>query len=828
MMERSSVALAFNPDRPIHDQTLEKENGQAQLSLCPEYFHSINIRDQKKIARILAAVISSPARSVGAKAKQNVISHFYSEKCGDVRFLESHTVERQFAIQLELDPSVKFYWTQVAWSGIQMTNAKGVRSPRTKTIDFLVLKESGLEIVECKAETWLMQRGQESGFRKENGEWANSELQNWANELGLGFRVWMAPKQNAVLLRNLEFLYSIVRQKQQLTSSVKKIVSAERNDPLTAGNLISKNPSISLIDVYAAIAFGSVFVPIATQRLDEPDTLRLYASKKQCDAVDLALQALLPETDNALHLEGSVLTASPGQIKFAEKRRQIFESVIARQIKCPWHLKKLFNEYLLAKQDGRPFFHLLMTSHHRSGNHGSRLLPETQAALTEYVRRYQKGDYAIKKDAFAAFCNFCESENIGAVGKTKFYNEIAAQSSAERAINTRGLRGFQAERPRTDSTVRSLPPIGFGERVHIDATPLDIKVCGESIFKDSDRPMIYIAIDAATEHPVGDAFIFGPARTDALAILMRSIATHIDGYPRSIFMDRGSEQTSKWIKTFAKNEGVALFWSPAGGARFNSLVESCHNKIRIAVINRLSGNMANDKAGRSADGRFKSDAALKHAFEVIVDETRIYLYEDLANAPDSNNRTPKQKKDEAVRLGLDCVMKRPMDAELMIKTSLAVTRSHIANERDALRLFGRRFTGTAMQRALRDEDLQELREDCANPAIAYAKVANTWYVCTSNQILLQQNWSDEAKLFDLLIRPERARRKALATQLLYLKRQKRLQERNAALLAASEVAPTVEKPASAKPETEKNTIEKGVREFRGYSESEWDQDLEGI
>ncbi|MGO4502179.1 hypothetical protein [Dyella sp. 2YAF14] len=104
-----------------------------------------------QIALYETMIAASGQRDVGKGALNNLVTRFVSLKNnGAVRVLESHTCERMFAYLCELDPTVEGYYVQVPCRGIVRMLAGDRKHVSHATLDFLVLRTNGVELVECK------------------------------------------------------------------------------------------------------------------------------------------------------------------------------------------------------------------------------------------------------------------------------------------------------------------------------------------------------------------------------------------------------------------------------------------------------------------------------------------------------------------------------------------------------------------------------------------------------------------------------------------------------------------------------------------------------
>jgi len=146
------------------------------------------------ITELEAMVAAAPARKVGTGALHNVKGMFYSEVNGAHRIIESHTCEGIFALQLELDPDVIGYYTQVHCAGIKRTTRNGKRHLSSATIDFLVFYKESIRLVECKYRSSIERKyakDNNTDWVLENDVWLHGPYAAWATERQIEFNVWV-------------------------------------------------------------------------------------------------------------------------------------------------------------------------------------------------------------------------------------------------------------------------------------------------------------------------------------------------------------------------------------------------------------------------------------------------------------------------------------------------------------------------------------------------------------------------------------------------------------------------------------------------------------
>ena len=151
--------------------------------------------------------IDAPVRTV-KPGRRHVCVRFPSQKMQRVIVCESRHVEYPFARHCEHDPEVLEYYAQPLW--LSLTYTSGKRRVRVGYVpDFLVIRQAGAELVECKT-------GQELDrlLRDRPGRWSRDDdgqptsppvLEALAGT-GLAYRIVTPDDLNATELRNADIL----------------------------------------------------------------------------------------------------------------------------------------------------------------------------------------------------------------------------------------------------------------------------------------------------------------------------------------------------------------------------------------------------------------------------------------------------------------------------------------------------------------------------------------------------------------------------------------------------------------------------------------------
>ncbi len=263
----------------------------------------------------------------------------------------------------------------------------------------------------------------------------------------------------------------------------------------------------------------------------------------------------------------------------------------------------------------------------------------------------------------------------------------------------------------------------------------------------------YVAIDEATDFPVGHAFVVGPARVDALAILMRQIVFNCGVLPRVIVFDRGPENISNWMLLFCLLFGITIINTPSGASRYNGQAERLIRQINAKVSHRLPGSTLPDKAGRSVDPKFKSLATAKFDFLEISKLIETFVYEDIPNIPGPTGETPLQLRDTILdalgNIGIPC----RFDDAFLFETSERWEGKFTCSEQRGIRIGNHDYTSLDVRNALRIAKPQELRLDAADPTVLHTVINGRHLIAYEGSVQQSAVLNTSERLWQRLVEP---------------------------------------------------------------------------
>lgn len=713
--------------------------------------------DDQCIRHVEDMIRGSGRRKVASAALTNVRVRHHSIKNAASRVVESHTCELVHAYELEFDPEVLGYYVQVPCLRVGRTTQHGRAHVSTAHLDFLVFRRNRIELVECKQISWLLkQSAKDAAWVQDGGEWRYAPYQRWAEAYGLSFSVWVPPEPVGTYQQNLAACYAMLNADLSVheMALVEKARRKLERHPATIASLSDAVEGFGSRLALWLLARRQAYGPLQSISIEMADRFLLSLDPAQAEAVDRALRQSVAAANRQLVIEDPVLAASATDLKRARERLARLELIEAGELPTTRRMSQLARQVRRAVTAGRSPLSACLTRYTNSGNRCSRLLPQHEQAIEMAIQRYWRtGKAQLKKDVVYEFERECRQLGVEPCGRSRLYKRLRQESPLRRALATGGLRAYHAVRPSSDPRSRSQPPLGYGQVLHVDSSDLDVR-CAPDLLRGlpATKAKFYIGIDGATGDTMAHALIFGPARTDGLALLMREYVRRHQMLPKMIHLDRGPENTSRWIEEFCEGR-ISLRHSPTAASAWNGIAENAIKRVNQQVAHRLPGSTAPDQMGRKVDGRFKSQRTASIAFGTILEAFSEFIYGDLPHSPAADGRTPAEKRDESIA-ALGC-MGAPcrFNDDLLVQTSLPMRMRGKPDMRRGIRTAEGWFVSDELLAAMRTRLPEQVRSDCADPSVLYVFVAGQWIKAFHNRVQRMAMLSEQERLFEKLWAP---------------------------------------------------------------------------
>jgi putative transposase len=225
---------------------------------------------------------SPPARRVSS-SRGNSSGFYSSKKMGATIQYESHTLELPIIYLLEHDPKVYEYYDQPPSFTIRYL-IDGKRRGHMYTSDFFVLSEDFIGWQECKPEEHLEKLSVEHPERysqTEQGTWDMPPAREYAEQLGLSFRVRIDKEIDWVFQSNLQFLedYMLEGSFEVPEDASQKIIGlVNGHQGISLKELINRFGG-EADEIYKMIVLEDIHIDLFNERLTEWEFVRVYSNE---------------------------------------------------------------------------------------------------------------------------------------------------------------------------------------------------------------------------------------------------------------------------------------------------------------------------------------------------------------------------------------------------------------------------------------------------------------------------------------------------------------------------------------------------------------------
>ena len=254
------------------------------------WFQRLDVSEQTRstISHIRSA---DPARRVGG-GKSNVVGRYPSRKMGVSIQFESHRVEMAGVYEMEHDAGVLEYFDQPPTIKLDYESPAGKRMGVLHTPDFFVIREREAGWEEWKTEEELRRLSERNSNRYstgENGRWRCPPGADYAERLGLYYRVRSSAEIDWVFQRNIQFLEDYLRVDKQEVSPASRdtaLAYASATPGLHLDDLVQLTiDTVTADEIFAMIAADVLYVDLRAAPLAEPARVEVFATPRSATAI---------------------------------------------------------------------------------------------------------------------------------------------------------------------------------------------------------------------------------------------------------------------------------------------------------------------------------------------------------------------------------------------------------------------------------------------------------------------------------------------------------------------------------------------------------------
>lgn len=684
---------------------------------------------------LILKTCQAPSRMVGTHARKNIISFPYSEKVGVTLSTESRTAEGGFFKLCEYDPDVILFLDQVEPVTIQTTDRNGKRCTTSYTADFLVFRQSSLEVVEVKTADEveeLIKTKSDSWVRLEDGTVEFLPAKRAFKEMGIPFRVFVYDSAMRFFVSNITVLlwsrgYDVDchLKESDIAAAFDQsycLTLADLKDHL---ELKDSTPLIQLVDK------GQLFIDMKRSLLSQPRGCVVARS-----IIFLEMGSSSVYDSHLFHDDlGSVLATSifpsEKEASRALEKIQRLESGVSDRSTRRW-IKKIREGDKL----GLTPFQSLISDYKNCGNRRRRLFVDVEKFLLGYLENQHPSFLGIS--IYRSYIRYrCDAKVAHPlhepVSRKTFYERILKSDPQHFALTRGGVRAANAVAPPTDPEKRSITAQCAWEVAMVDHYLADI----ELVFFSNQaqifviRPWITAMVDAFSKEVIAVSISFkSPSRTSCAKVMRDCVRRH-GKLPRELIVDRGSEFKSVFFASLIANYKMTLTFRPAGNPRYGSEVERLFGEFRTVWLSQLPGNRADKREVRSADGKTSpKNSATFQPYE---------FYKALLSFCESRGARCRGVSAESTAVAFEnsqgempfIPIKVAYDASFLLATSVD-SKSYKVDFQRGLHISGVWYWSPKISLVRGRLSSLEVRVDPENPHVVYALLVDVWEPCYSS------------------------------------------------------------------------------------------------
>ncbi|WP_028884908.1 TnsA endonuclease N-terminal domain-containing protein [Teredinibacter turnerae] len=675
------------------------------------------------------------SRMVGAHAKSNISSWFFSEKMGRTISTEIRTAERAFVVIKEYDKSVLEIWDQPEHVPIQKRNKKGVSGTTWYTPDFLMLTRSGPVVVEVKdsnAIEKLLKSSPSNWAERSDGKVTYLPAKEYFDSIGLKFEVWIASKELRYQVFNMEMTLRARNYEKSDLPKEKLDAAFEESFFWSLHDLKNRLEIGEYTAIIQAIDSGDLFFDCNSSLFSAPKGCFVVRQENLLQYINEFLGPKIYEDGFLSPISISELPSSAYAQKALLRLEKIKNDEIGRSVRR-W--KSLVKK---GAAEGLSEFQSLIPKWFLAGNRKRKINTVVDTFLINYLLGCHAESQGLSQ--YRSYIQYRVDAQKAhpvypPVAKTTFNRRLRAIPPELIARKRGGKRSGNAAAAPSDALERQLKAEIAWQRAAIDHYLADIYL----IFFDSGgaphamRPWVTAMVDLATGCVLAFSISFLNPSKKSCAKVMRDCVRRHGLLPKEIIVDRGAEFKSVYFSALLAHSKIELVLRPAAHSRYGGEVEGLFGEFKKQWLTQRPGNLADYKEARSVDGKL---APKKHAVLTAFDFFR--EFEAFISWRDSN---PRGVEVEAPRVRLATHMRdypfvavaQKFDNEYVLATAVDSKKYKVDPQR-GLHIGGMWYWSPEIKSFGSMKAAVEVRVDPENPHTVFALIDNSWCPCYSSRI----------------------------------------------------------------------------------------------
>jgi putative transposase len=729
-----------------------------------------------------------PSRNVGESGFRCVVGAFQSRKMGHSVSIESRGGEYAFAIALEYDPHVVAFYDQPPLVDCRRTDRRGRASLRAYHPDFLVLKDTDVEVVQVKSADKLQSHldSYPQDWQLVDGRPCDLPADAAFSLIGLPHRVVSIDELPRIRSANLRLLLQVRDDDtpidERLESSI--LAAAAARAITSISELAEKAGSEDLTPILALIDEGVLFADIDNCLLTAPESCwvcrnplvleefvqsqkarDLLPGSQQDDSVGLGFVPPLSQAKRALKILDD-LKDNPGSRNSRRMRRAIKE----------------------AGERGESAFQAVTPKNYKSGNRSSKRPPQVLAFAEDVIRsQWATPKQSSKVTTFGTY--LLEAKEWHPSLAPVSYPTFSKITRDIRILCAKGRGGRRAE-----NSVAA--PSDVSDRIIRARRPFELASCDHCLAKifavvfrtDQwiyvQRPWLTALIDCSTGKSLASWLSFKQPSRISCAMVLRDCLRRHGRLPEGIITDRGSEFGSVYFSSLLAHCVIDSFRRPTSDCRYGSEAERYFGLFKTHWLDARPGNITHYKNARAVSGSHSPSAFAQIELHHLIEELASFDQWLSGKRPTSELASANERMALGLRQFPFSGRKVPFDQSFLIASAVDAREIRLDPAR-GIKQGSSWYWGPALRDdRLRRKDI-EVRIEPEDYTRIYVRANDRWDICQSTEAPIFSLKSHSAKLAESVIMHDCAAASDLADKDAKIDLARRLKQADEALRSDS-------------------------------------------
>lgn len=726
--------------------------------LSSEEFQQWNL--SRKWSQTTTGVIADiraapPTRRVKSRSG-NVSGRYPSRKMGLTIQFESHTVELAGIYQMEYDSDVLEYYDQP--SSIKLNyKSKNKRNVGVwHTPDFFVLRQEEAGWEEWKTVKELSKLTDKMPHRytiDDSHQWRCLPGEDYANSLGLYYRLRTDAETDWILQNNLRFLEDYFRGKS---------ITVEVEQQALITTLITEQSGITLAElidrgaepdnIYTLLVEQELQIDLHQASLSQnPGLVKVFpneykkigSEQPKSQVQNSEIQLIAPPETKTKKMEQLLDFASPEDCAEANRRYQIIAPYLSadkpaqNQEVSTRTIQRWLSLWNKAEQLYGSGYVGLLPRINQKGNRKQKLPPLTHKLIAEYIAKdYETYKQKSKRAVYGSLVNACERENTAVPSYKTFLKFCNNRPTYEQTKKRQGSRSAYPNEPLYWELEFTTPR--HGDRpwaiCHLDHTQLDIELVSSKTKALLGRPWVTFLSDAYSRRILAFHLTFDAPSYRSCMMVIRDCVSRHGRLPQCLVVDGGKEFSSVYFERLLAMYECTSKTRPGAKPRFGSVCERLFGTANTMFIHNLAGNTQMTKNPRlvtpNVNPRLHAVWTLGSLQEYL--SNWIYKFYDLQEHP-ALGLSPKDTYEQSIiQTGLRPSRLIPYDETfriLTMPTTKKGTAKVIPNQ--GVKINHLYYWHNSFRNGSIEKTRVSVRYDPRDAGIAYAYVRKQWVRCIS-------------------------------------------------------------------------------------------------